>query len=484
MRILLAVVLCGAAPVTSAAQETAVASAIGPDVSTRLAAAVDSIFSHLDRADGPGAAVAIVRDGAVVLQRGYGRAQLEYDVAITPATIFHVASVSKQFTAFGVLLLAHEGLLSLDDDIRAYLPELADFGQRVTIRHLIHHTSGIRDQWELLLLAGWRLDDVITRDQVMALARRQRELNFEPGSEYLYSNMGYSLLAEIVERVSGQSFGGFLQQRVFDPLAMESTHVHSDHQMVVPGRAYFYRPSPDGWSAAVLSYANQGATSLFTTVGDLAKWLTNFETAQVGGAAAIAQMFERGVLNSGDTIPYAFAMIRSELGDRTLWQHSGSDAGFRAQVAYFPEERVGIVVLSNASNGNPGTLMQQVARAYLGLDEPVAAASGPPPSASRAPEEPPPLTFAELRGYAGDYYSPELGTVYTLEMRGDSLVATHFRIGDMRVAAIGADTLRIGSRTAAFQRDAAGAVTAFRLTGSRVRNLLFVRLADGAIPHR
>lgn len=461
---------------------SAVSPGARPAQAQDLSATVDSIFAQLDRPDAPGAAVAIVKDGVVVLERGYGSAQLEYGVAITPATVFHVASVSKQFTAFAIVLLAHDGKLSLDNDIRTHLPELPDFGRRITIRQLIHHTSGIRDQWELLMMAGWRLDDVITRDQIMALMRRQRELNFEPGAEYLYSNMGYSLLAEIVERVSGVTFGEFLHERVFEPLGMTATHVHSDHQMPVPNRAYSYRPAASGWSTAVLSYANQGATSLFTTVGDLAKWIGNLETGQVGGAGAIAQMRERGVLNSGDTIAYAFALIRADLQGREIWQHGGADAGFRSQIAWYPEDRLGIIVLSNAATGNPGPLTERLAHAWLGLELPDATQAPVTPPARRNPTAAPSLTAAQLDSYTGDYYSPELGTVYTIELRAGALVASHVRLGVMAMTAVAADTFRLGNRTARFERAADGSLTGFRLTGSRVRNLLFVRLPAGSIP--
>jgi CubicO group peptidase (beta-lactamase class C family) len=448
-------------------------------------ALVDSIFAAMEGLDRPGAAVAVVQNGRIVLERGYGSAQLEYGIPITPATVFHVASVSKQFATFAAVLLAQEGRLSLDDDIRTHLPELHDFGSPITVRHLIHHTSGIRDQWELLMMAGWRLDDVITRDHIMSMMRRQRELNFEPGSEHLYSNMGYSLLAEIVERVSGRPFGEFLDTRVFQPLGMRSTHVHDDHERLVPGRAYSYRPvqGGNGWSTSVLSYANQGATSLFTTAGDLARWIVNFETAKVGGAAAIQQMRQRGVLTSGDTIPYAFALTRSQHRGRTTWGHSGADAGFRSIAMHFPDEQLGVVVLSNAANVNPARLALAVADVYLGETAPMvqnAPAAQWPSMQQRPPWQP---AMAQLPSFAGDFYSPELATVYTIEVRGDSLFVAHPRLGEsFAMPAADPDSFRAGGRLLRFQRDGVGGVTGFRLSGSRVRNVLFVKLAEGTLP--
>jgi CubicO group peptidase (beta-lactamase class C family) len=450
---------------------------------------VDSLFSAFGPGT-PGVSVAVIRDGEIVLERGYGSAKLEHGVRITPATIFHVASVTKQFTTFAITLLAGRGALSLDDDVRTHIPELPDFGQGLTLRQLIHHTSGIRDQWELLAMAGWRLDDVITKDHVLALATRQRELNFEPGTEYLYSNMGYTLLAEVVERVGGLPFPEWMRENVFEPLGMTSTHMHDDHERVVPGRAYSYRGGiEEGWQNAVLSYANAGATSLFTTAGDLARWLRNFETAELGGADAVAQMRERGVLAGGDTIPYAFAIVRGEHRGRTTWSHGGADAGFRSMVLHFPAERLGVVVLSNAAAFNPGAAAAAVADIFLGESgapsPPAPPASAPARSASGERPAAPRLDAARLAGYAGDYFSPELEAVYRVTVVGDSLVARHIRHGDIRLEPAEADVFtgdRWFFRRVAFTRDGGDRVDGFRVSGGRVRDLRFVRLADGALP--
>lgn len=440
-----------------------------------LATRVDSVLSAFT-GNVPGVQVAILRNGQTILERGYGLAQLEYGIRITPATVFHVASVSKQFTAFAIVLLAQQKKLSLDDDMRTHLPELASFPHKVTIRQLIHHTSGVRDQWELAQIAGWRMDDVITRDQIMSLMRRQRGINFAPGSEHLYSNMGYSLLAEIVERVSGQRFGDFLQEQVFKPLGMNSTHVHNDHQMVVPNRAYSYSPGPNGtWRNAVLSYANQGATSLFTTAADLARWLNNSETGQVGGRAAIEQMRERGVLARGETIPYAFAIVRGVQRGRVHWGHSGGDAGFRSYVTYYPAEKLGIAVLSNAGNVNAQAIASAVADLMFG--EKAVAVQPVQQGQPQQPTSNVKVTAQELRAYVGDYYSAELGVVYTIEARGDTLFAGT-RQGEARLNPVEKDVFRSG-RTLTFERDSNGSVVGLKITGGRVRNLAFVRLKEG-----
>jgi len=454
-------------------------------------AAIDSIFAGWDAPDGPGAAVAVVRDGRTVFTRGYGSAQLEYRAAVTPSTPFHVASVSKQFTAFAVALLAREGRLSWDDDVRDHLPELPDLDARITLRHLVTHTSGVRDQWELLAMAGWRLDDVITRDQILTLMGRQEELNFAPGEEHLYSNMGYSLLAEVVERVSGMGFGEFLEDRVFVPLGMNRTHVHDDHTHVVPGRAYSYRPAgEEQWQNAVLSYANQGATSLFTTAEDLARWIGEMEAPQVGDASLWSEMRTPTVLAGGDTVGYAMGLsVGSYRGLRTVG-HGGADAGFRSQVLHFPDEGVGIVVLGNASSFNAGGSARQVAELLLahameprpqvaGQGQGGGGGGGGGPAGDTATPEP----GSSLERYEGTYYSRELDTFYRVELAGDRLVLTHHRHPTAALDPLGGDRFRGAAwymRLLEFTRDDEGEVNGFRATGSRVRDLRFQRIEDPA----
>jgi CubicO group peptidase (beta-lactamase class C family) len=338
-----------------------------PQRTESLESKVDKLFAEWDKPDSPGAAVIVVKNGAVLYKRGYGIANLEYDIPITPATVFHVASVSKEFTAFAIVLLASQGKLSLDDDIHKYLPELPDYGKKITLRHLIHHTSGLRDQWELLGMAGWRLDDVITKQHILKVVSHQRELNFAPGDEFLYSNTGYTLLAVIVERVTGQSFRQFTQENIFKPLGMTTTHFHDDHEMIVKNRAYSYEAQAGGgFKLSALNYANAGATSLFTTVEDLARWIHNFDDGKVGGKALIEQMYQTGTLNNGKPISYAFGLDVGTYGGLRRIEHSGGDAGYRSHVLWFPEEQFGVAVLSNLASFNPSELAQQVAGLYLG----------------------------------------------------------------------------------------------------------------------
>lgn len=431
-------------------------------VATTRDGRVDQLFAAWDRPGSPGAAVAVAQNGRILYEAGYGEAQVEYGIPIEPTTIFHVASVSKQLTGFAIAMLADQRRLSLDDDIRMHLPELPDLGTTVTIRHLLHHTSGWRDQWALLGLAGWRLDDVITRDQILRLLTRQRELNFPPGSEYLYSNSGYTMAAEIVARVTDQSFADWTREHLFEPLGMTRTHFHDDHEMLVPGRAYSYAHGDRGLRKSVLSYANAGATSLFTTAGDLARWMHNLETGTVGGPEVLRMMHTRGVLASGDTIDYALGLGRGEFKGLATVAHGGADAGFRSSVLRFPEHGLSIAVLSNLASFNPGRLAQQLAEIYL--EQEIAAAE------AAEPEAPEPVRV-EVRGelldaYAGDYELEGIGLRITFARDGDDLLVQPRGEQQLALTAESDSVFTLAQEGAriAFVPETSGVVNRLRLT--------------------
>lgn len=331
-----------------------------------MANAVDQLFARWARPDSPGASIAVIQNGKTIYSHGYGAANLEYGVPNTPATVFHLASVSKQFTAFAIHLLAHDGKLSLDDDVRKYVPKLHDFGKSITIRQLLHHTSGVRDQWNLLALAGWRLDDEITDDDVARLLFQQTELNFAPGDQFLYSNSGYTLLAMVVKQVSGKTLPEFAKERIFDPLGMSHTHFQDKYGVVANDRAYSYGRQPDGkYQYVALTYSTVGPSSLFSTVGDLARWDENFYTGEVGGLALLAEMQQKGKLNDGKDINYASGLfIGKYRGLRTV-EHAGGDAAYRTNILRFPDQHFSVVVLANAGDMNPAALSFGIADIYL-----------------------------------------------------------------------------------------------------------------------
>ena len=414
----------------AAAQEESAAQAA-------LSGAIDALFSEWDSPDSPGAAVAVIHDGELVHSAGYGIAQLEYGIPIDPATtVFHAASVSKQFTAMAAVLLAADGKLSLDDEVRAHVPEVPEFDAPITLRHLLWHTSGLRDQWAALVIAGWRLDDVITTEHILEMVARQRELNFPPGERKLYCNTGYTLLAEVVDRVSGTPFPAFTQERIFAPLGMDRTHFHDDHTHIVPGRAYSYAAKRGGgFQKAVLSYANAGATSLFTTAEDLARWLDGFAHQRVGGDAAYAELLARGRLNDGTETTYAGGIGYGRYRGHERLGHDGADAGFRSAAVWFPAERLGVAVVSNLAGFPAWGKACEVAGLLLPQADP-----GDAPAEASAPHEdtaePEPLDIPEerLALYAGSY-ATEHGFPITIESREGGLVARGVRGARRRLVA-------------------------------------------------
>jgi CubicO group peptidase (beta-lactamase class C family) len=385
-----------------------------------ITAKVDDVFARFDKPDSPGCALGVIKDGQIVYKRGYGLSNLEDGVSISPSSIFHVASISKQFTAMAIVLLAQQGKLSLDDDVRKYVTEVPDFGDRITIRQLIHHTSGLRDQWSLLELAGWREDDVITEGDILELVARQKELNFKPGTEHLYCNTGYTLLAVIVKRVTGQSLREFANANIFKPLGMTSTHFHDDHSMIVKGRTSAYQPKKaGGLKVSIPVFDTYGATSLFTTVEDLAKWDQNFVDKKVGGEAAINQMLAVGVLNNGEKLNYAFGLSVGVYKGLKTVGHGGADAGYRADFLRFPEQRFSVTCLCNLSTSNPGTLTRKVADIYLAdlLQTPTPKPGAPTSTGSYKASE------QELQRKAGLYRDPLTEDTIKLEFKDGKLVA-------------------------------------------------------------
>lgn len=382
-----------------------------------VAPAIDKVFESFRNTDGPGCAVGVSRDRNVILERSYGMANLETDTPISATSIFHVASVSKQFTAAAIMLLERDGKLSLDDNIRKYLPEIPDYGTPITIRHLLTHTSGLRDQWELLALARGRFEeDRITEADVLDIVSRQTALNFKPGSEYAYSNTGFTLLGTIVKRVSGQSLRDFADARIFKPLGMTRTHFHDDYTMLVPGRTSAYEPvrgSAAHWRVGIPNYDAYGATNLYTTVGDLLKWEANLDHPVVGDRAMYARMETPTLLTTGDTSFYGFGLAIGTYRGAHVIEHNGADAGYRSYVGRFPDKGLAIAIACNAATANTTALARGVADVFLGT-------SLAPTEVAATPQGVP-VTGDRLQRYVGVYFQPTTLQVLRLVMHGDRL---------------------------------------------------------------
>ena len=368
---------------------------------------IDKIFSAQDGKDAPGCSLVVTRAGKTIYTHGYGMADLDHDIPITASNVFHVASISKEFTAASILILEQEGKLSIDDDIHKYIPELPDFGVKITLRHLLHHSSGMRDQWSLLGLAGWRLNlDLITDQDVLDILSRQKALNFRPGEEYLYSNSGYTLLAITVKRASGKSIRQFTQERLFAPLGMTHTFFRDNHGEIVKQQAYGYVTVGKTFEFRVPQFDTAGATSLLTTADDFGKWMANFDDPRVE-PKVIAKMQDRGHFNSGAPMDYAFGLQPGIFRGLPIIGHGGADAGYRADFLRFPEDQLSIGCLCNLGSLNPRDLTKQVAEVYLsGKMAPAPKPATAPASAAAVPEN-----------ALGLFYNRDLGDVRRIARR-------------------------------------------------------------------
>ena len=389
--------------------------------------AVDKIFAEWDKLSSPGCAVGALRNGRFLYKRGYGSANLDYDIPNAPEMVYYVGSDSKQFTAATVALLSLQGKLSLDDDIRRYLPEMPDYGTPVTIRHLIHHTSGIRDMYALMTLRGDRLEDVFPDSDAIALIARQKGLAFAPGSQYSYSNSGYFLLAQIVKRVTGKSLREVADELIFQPLGMTHTHFHDDPGHVMKQRAMSYeRDSLGNFRLSYLqNFDKIGAGGLYTTLDDLRKWDGNFYTKKVGGDALQTLIHTRGVLTNGDTLPYAFGNeIRTSRGLRTV-EHGGALMGYKAYILRFPDQHFSVLMTCNLGAIDPGPLAHAVAEIYLAdkMGPPQVAAAPTPRQASTSGTTDAAPSAADVGALVGNYYNEDLDVIYRVVRTGDGLLA-------------------------------------------------------------
>ncbi len=445
---------------------------------------VDRLFAAWDRPDSPGCALGVLQNGRFIYERGYGMANLDYRIPNGPTMVYYIGSDSKQFTAASIALLALEGRLSLDDDIRTYIPEMPDYGTPITIRQLLHHTSGLRDIYTLMELAGLPLENVFSDSEAIALLARQKSLNFPPGTEYLYSNSGYFLLGQIVKRVTGTSLRVFADERIFRPLGMTHTHFHDDPGHVMPNRAMSYEP--DGHGGYRISYLQNfdkiGAGGLYSTVEDLAKWDENFYTHRVGGEALQQLLLTRGVLANGDTIAYALGNELGRYRGLRIVEHGGSMMGYRAHILRFPDQHFSVIETCNLGSIDPGRLARAVAAVYLGdrmapeeAERRVRSArdTGGTPGGAAPPA---PAASEELAAVAGDYYSSELDAIYHLVWSDGRFTLTARHRPAAPLVPVGPDTFRAGALTLHLERSAPGAaVTAFTVSMGRVRNIRFER---------
>ncbi len=496
----------------------------------RTAIKIDSLLSGYNETE-PGVAIGLVQNNELIYEKYFGLANLDYEIPIHKRTSFHVASVSKQFTAFAILLLEDEGKLSLEDDIRIYLPEMHEFEPKITISHLLNHTSGLKDKYNLLRLSGWTLDDVITNEQVLTLIFNQKTLNFKPNEKHMYSNANYALLAEIVARVSKMSFAEFTHQRIFEPLHMEDSKFVDQEGEVVKNKSLSYFKVDSVYVEDLFNNFSVGATNLNTTITDLSKWAINYDTKKVGSEAIFNKMQTLKHLNNGETYGYANGLFINTYEGFKRIEHSGQDASYQGYLATFPELNLSVIFTNINGEINGARMVYDIMdiclEQYIGNE------------ATKKPREikvendtlrfitkngtttlvpvdehafeldiddyvgisfannqmiitlddgyqiytekyvPAHYTATTLEEFTGRYYSSELNAYYSFYIEEDQLIAKHTRLGNFPLKAIKNDYF-IGNKGSFLKvvivRNSSNDVIGFEVSSSRAKNVLFTKL--------
>ncbi len=403
-------------PILSCVLLVLVSLAAGQTLTPAEQTSVDAVFAQYAKPASPGCALGVYRNGAMAYAKGYGFANLENEVPITPRTVFDIGSTSKQFTAFAILLLEQQGKLSLDDDVRKFLPELPDYGKTITLRHLITHTSGLRDYTALFVMAGQAEQNLTTDQDALDLITRQKRLNFAPGEEWDYSNSGFFLLSQVVKRASGKSIRDFSQENIFQPLGMSSTQIFDWHGLVIAHRAtaYTYDLERKAFAVEMSNFEQAGDGSVQTSIEDLLRWDENFYSGQVGGAELLRRMQTVGKLNNGQEHGYADGLFLTKYRGLPVVRHGGAWAGYRAELVRFPQQHTSVAVLCNVAQSNPPKLADGAADVVL------ASALGPKPEGK--PNQLTTVKIAEdvLRTRAG-FYRNEAGEYARVEAKDGKL---------------------------------------------------------------
>jgi CubicO group peptidase (beta-lactamase class C family) len=442
---------------------------------------VDSVFAFVDR-DAPGCALGVIQDGMLAYGRGYGLANLDWGIPITTSSAFDIGSVSKQFTAAAVALLDVEGALSIDDDVRTWVPELPEYNRPITIRHLLNHTSGVRDYLTLMRLQGFEYDNVFDEFDGVELIARQQGLNFEPGSEFLYSNSGYLLLANIVRRVTGQSLRAFLEERFFDPLGMAHTSIWDENTEIVTERATGYSPTAGGWGIDhAWNFQMGGDGQVITSVDDMVRWDAMFYDPIVGGQDLLARLHTQGLLNNGDTIDYAMGLVVDEYRGLPRVQHGGAWAGFRAYLVRFVDHHTSVALLCNRGDVNTSSLTAQVVDAVLAdqLDAESEAAETTEAAGEETGRDEPAFTptTAQLTGLVGGYRSEELDVSWQIFSEDGEMILMRPGNEPAELRPSAQDEFTAGRLGVTLERDG-GRVTGFRVFAGRVTDILFEKAGE------
>lgn len=431
---------------------------------------IDSLFSEWNTPNHPGGAVGIMQDGKIAYSKAFGLASLEYLVPNTKGTRFNIASISKQFTGMAIVKLHLDGKLSIDEDIRTYLPEIPDLGYKITCRQMLHHTSGLRSLHSMLSLAGWRSDDARDNKDLLRFMKKQKNLNFEPGSEYMYCNTGYILMALIIERLSGEKFAEWMHREIFTPLGMNDSYVEDRYNRIVTNNATSYKGSSEkGFVRSVEYWGYTGSGNIHATTDDILKWFRYYYKAPEGWKEAFEMMLTTDTFNDGSHNKYAFGVnVDTFLGENRI-THSGSIGGFRANALTFPERQTEIVILTNFSSSGTGDKTNSIVSILF--DKTLPESKGPEQEKDTIKYQ---VSEKELMEISGNYWSPELETMYKFYVNKGRLIGFHNRHGEFFVKPVEKDIYKPEKgpiEKIEIIKDKKEKIMGMKVTNSRVRNL-------------
>ena len=411
---------------------------------------VNKLLEAWDTPDSPGYVVGVIQDGELAYVRAHGMADMAAKTPLTAKSAFNVQSIGKQFTAACIALLVQEDVIDLDDNIRKYLPEFPDYGTPISVRHLVHHTSGLRDYIHLVVLAGKDFRDDFSHTDALQIIMRQKSLNLAPGARHVYGNSGYVLLAEIIERVSGSSFGDFAEAHIFRPLGMKDSYMLDRDRPDNVHRVKCYTPKPEGgFEEDPTNFKVKGHGAFVTTIGDLFLWDQNFYDSKIGGGGFIELISSRGMLNTGAETNYAFGLLRGQYKGLENTRHAGEWSGIRTDMIRFPEQRFTAICLTNLDSISATRLTRQIADTYL-EDE------------------------FRLQEFVGKYSNDELQATLQLVLKGTEIYLRHAD-GDEEPINLRADQFKLMLADAYFVRDKDNRITGFTCSTDRVQNIHFVK---------
>lgn len=439
---------------------------------------VDELFKTWNSISSPGAALGVIKDGKLFYAKGYGMADLEHDIPITDHTIFYIGSVSKQFVTMSILLLEEQGKLNLDDRVQKYLPDFPEYNAPLTIRQFIHHTSGVRDNLTLWALAGNSYLNDIDKDEMYQLIRRQKELNFTPGEQYLYSNSCYFMLALIIEKVSGESLHAFAQKNIFAPLGMHSTFVGDDNTRIIKDRAFSYQQGKEGFENQIMRYDLVGSGGIYSNIKDLYLWDQNFYHNRLGkgSQALIDKMHTEGMLNNGKSSGYAFAVNNKMYRGLKTVSHGGALASYRSFLLRFPDQKFSVIILGNVTPIPINTLPYSIADVVLEKRlAPLAVADKISPIVNNLDEGQNEFAVKDVKQYVGAFYSEELDVTYYVTEKENKLYCSIKGKQPFVLQAKAQDMFTFGTGEIQFLRDGQNKILEFSVKAGRVTNLKFTR---------